>query len=214
MAVALGHPDFEHVVAALGRGDVGPTAVLKEIFPDHDPVEVAQRQPTALEKLAQRLQISGRGVRIQGMDNLMVRYSRCCQPVPGDPVVGYITRGRGISIHRQDCPNVLQLSRDPERRVDIEWAAEKGDRFMVRLFIEGTDRRGLLSDVAKAISDTGTDIQHADMRTHEGGMHGEFVVEVQDLSHLEKVRRAIARVKGVLAVERREHFDDEDLGWV
>ncbi|MHB1195152.1 MAG: RelA/SpoT family protein [Longimicrobiales bacterium] len=214
VAVALGQSDFEHTVAALGRGDLGPTAILKEVFPDLDPVEVAQRQPTALEKLAQRLQISGKGVRIQGMDNLMVRYSRCCQPVPGDPVVGYITRGRGISIHRQDCPNVLQLSRDPERRVDIEWAAEKGDRFLVRLFVEGTDRRGLLSDVAKAISDTGTDIQHADMRTYEGGMHGEFVVEVQDLAHLEKVRRAMARVKGVLGVERREHFDDEDLGWV
>jgi GTP pyrophosphokinase len=214
VAVALGQPDFEHTVAALGRGDLGPSAMLKEMFPELDPAETTQRQPTALEKLAQRLQISGRGVRIQGMDNLMVRYSRCCQPVPGDPVVGYITRGRGISIHRQDCPNVLQLSRDRDRRVDIEWAAEKGDRFLVRLFVEGTDRRGLLSDVAKAISDTGTDIQHADMRTHEGGMHGEFVVEVQDLAHLEKVRRAISRIKGVLAVERREHFDDEDMGWV
>jgi len=214
VSLALGQSDFDHVLAALGRGDLGPTAVLKQMFPDLDPVEVAQRQPTALEKLAERLKISGRGVRIQGMDNLMVRYSRCCQPVPGDPVVGYITRGRGISIHRQDCPNVLGLSRDPERRVDIEWAAEKGDRFLVRLFMQGTDRRGLLSDVAKAISDSGTDIQHADMRTSEGGMHGEFVVEVQDLAHLEKVRRAISRVKGVLAVERREHFDDEDLGWV
>jgi guanosine-3',5'-bis(diphosphate) 3'-pyrophosphohydrolase len=213
-AVALGYTDFDHVYAALGRGDVGPTAVLKQVFPDHDPAEVAQRQPTALERLAERLRISGRGVRIQGMDNLMVRYSRCCQPVPGDDVVGYVTRGRGVSIHRTDCPNVLSLARDPERRMDIEWAAEKGDRFFVRLYMKGTDRRGLLSDVAKAISDTGTDIQHADMRATEGGMHGEFVVEVQDLAHLEKVRRAITRVKGVLGVERREHFDDEDLGWV
>ncbi|MDP2954964.1 MAG: bifunctional (p)ppGpp synthetase/guanosine-3',5'-bis(diphosphate) 3'-pyrophosphohydrolase [Longimicrobiales bacterium] len=213
-ALALGHPDFGHVLAALGRGDIGPTAVLKQLFPDHDPAEVAQRAPTALEKLAARLKISGRGVRIQGMDNLMVRYSRCCQPVPGDPVVGYITRGRGVSIHRQDCPNVLALSRDPERRVDIEWAAEKGDRFFVRLFVKATDRRGLLSDVAKAIADTGTDIQHADTRTGDGGMHGEFMVEVEDLAHLEKIRRAVTRVKGVLAVERREHFDDEDLGWV
>ena len=188
--------------------------MLKQLFPDHDPAEVAQRAPSALEKLAERLRISGRGVRIQGMDNLMVRYSRCCQPVPGDDVVGYVTRGRGVSIHRMDCPNVLSLSRDPERRVEIEWAAEKGDRFFVRLYMKGTDRRGLLTDVAKAISDTGTDIQHADMRATEGGMHGEFVVEVQDLAHLEKVRKGIARVKGVLSVERREHFDDEDVGWV
>jgi GTP pyrophosphokinase len=210
----LGYPDFDHVTAALGRGDVGPTAVLKQLFPDHDPAEVAAQEPSALAKLAARLRISGRGVRIQGMDNLMVRYSRCCQPVPGDPVIGYVTRGRGVSIHRKDCPNVLALSRDPERRIEIEWAAEKGDRFFVKLFMRGSDRRGLLSDVAKAITDTGTDISHADMRSTEGGMHGEFVVEVRDLAHLEKVRRAIGRVNGVLDVERREHFDEEDLGWV
>ena len=213
VAIALAYKEFDQVYAALGRGDVGPTAVIKQFFSDHDPAEVAKRQPTALERIAARLKISGRGVRIQGMDNLMVRYSRCCQPVPGDPVIGYITRGRGVSIHRQDCPNVLALSRDPERRIEIEWAAEKGDRFFVKLYMRGSDRRGLLSDVAKAITNTGTDISHADMRTTEGGMHGEFVVEVRDLAHLEKVRRSIGRVKGVLDVERREHFDDDDLGW-
>ena len=212
-AVDLGYADFEQVYAGLGRGDVGPTAVIKQFHADHDPAEVAARQPTALEKLAARLRISGKGVRIHGMDNLMVRYSRCCQPVPGDLVIGYITRGRGVSIHRTDCPNVLALSRDPERRIEIEWAAEKGDRFFVKLYMRGSDRRGLLSDVAKAITNTGTDISHADMRTTEGGMHGEFVVEVRDLAHLEKVCRSIGRIKGVLDVERREHFDDEDLGW-
>lgn len=210
----LGYRGIEYVYAALGRGDVGPTAVIRQFHPDHDPTEVAKRQPTALSRLANRLRISGRGVRIQGMDNLMVRYSRCCQPVPGDPVIGYVTRGRGVSIHRTDCPNVLALSRDPERRIEIEWAAEKGDRFFVKLFMRGTDRRGLLSDVAKAITDTGTDISHADMRTSESGMTGEFVVEVRDLAHLEKVRRSIGRVNGVLDVERREHFDEDDLGWV
>ncbi|MDE3004282.1 MAG: bifunctional (p)ppGpp synthetase/guanosine-3',5'-bis(diphosphate) 3'-pyrophosphohydrolase [Gemmatimonadota bacterium] len=212
-SINLGYDDFERVQAALGRGEVGPTAVIKQFFPDHDPAEAARREPSALSRLAARLRISGRGVRIQGMDNLMVRYSRCCQPVPGDPVIGYITRGRGVSIHRKDCPNVLALSRDPERRIEIEWAAEKGDRFFVKLFMRGSDRRGLLSDVAKAITDTGTDISHADMRTTEGGMHGEFVVEVRDLAHLEKVRRSIGRVKGVLDVERREHFEEDDLGW-
>lgn len=209
----LGYATIDQVHAALGRGDVGPTAVIRQFHPDHDPVEVSKREPSALSRLAARLRISGRGVRIQGMDNLMVRYSRCCQPVPGDSVIGYVTRGRGVSIHRQDCPNVLALSNDPERRVEIEWAAEKGDRFFVKLFMRGTDRRGLLSDVAKAITNTGTDISHADMKTTEGGMNGEFVVEVRDLAHLEKVRRAIGRVKGVLDVERREHFDEDDLGW-
>ena len=210
---ALGYQDFDQVYAALGRGDVGPTRVIKQFHPDHNPGEVSKESPSAWQRLATRLRISGRGVRIQGVDNLMVQYSRCCQPVPGDSVIGYITRGRGVSIHRNDCPNVLTLSRDPERRVDIEWAAEKDDRFFVKLYMRGTDRRGLLSDVAKAITDTGTDILNADMRTTDGGMSGEFSVEVRDLSHLAKVKRSISRVKGVLEVERREHMDDQDLGW-
>jgi GTP pyrophosphokinase len=207
----LGYGDGDRLLEALGRGDVGPTAIMKTLFPDHDPEKEPVRAPSALEKISAKLTRSDRGVRIQGMDNLMVRYSQCCQPVPGDRVVGYITRGRGVSIHRVDCPNVLHLSQDPERRVEIEWSAEKGERFFVKIQMHGTDRRGLLSDVAKAISDTGTDIQHADMRSTNGGMDAEFVVEVRDLSHLNRVVKAVRKIKGVLEVERREHFKEEDM---
>ena len=201
-AKSLGYPSFDYVLAALGRGDVGPTAVIRALYPDEDPHEVVQRSPSALERLADRIRRSNRGVRLQGMDNLMIRYSQCCQPVPGDKVIGYITRGRGVSIHCVDCPNVLNLAKD--RRVEIEWTAEKGDRFFVKLYMEGTDRRGLLSDVAKAITDTGTDIAHADMRGLERGMIGQFSVEVQDLAHLNRVMKSIRRVRGVLEVKRRE----------
>ena len=212
IATGLGFRDGDYLREALGRGDLGPTAVLKALDPDHDPGQEPERAATTLERLSAVLTRSDRGVRIQGMDNLMVRYSQCCQPVPGDRVVGYITRGRGVSIHRVDCPNVLHLSQDRERRVEIEWSAEQGERFFVKLRMDGTDRRGLLSDVAKAISDTGTNIQHADMRSTDGGMDAEFVVEVKDLSHLTRVVKAVKKVKGVLQVERREHFEQEDLG--
>jgi GTP diphosphokinase / guanosine-3',5'-bis(diphosphate) 3'-diphosphatase len=149
-------------------------------------------------------------VRIQGLDNTLVRYSQCCQPVPGDQVIGYITRGRGISIHRTDCPNVLNLSQHPERRIEIEWEAESGERFYVRIIVEGTDRRGLLSDIAAAISSTGTNIQSAEIKSDDGGMTGSFVVEVHDLNHLKKVMKYIRRVNGVLSAERREHFAGSD----
>jgi GTP pyrophosphokinase len=159
-ADALDLPSVEHLYAALGRGDTGPSHVIKQLFPEEeDSSEPAA--PGALERLRERLVRSNRGVRIQGMDNMMVRYAQCCQPVPGDQVIGYITRGRGVSIHRGDCPNILSLQDDPDRRVEIEWAAEEGDRFYVRLFLQGDDRKGLLSDIAKAIADTGTNIQHA-----------------------------------------------------
>ena len=206
----LGLADFDDVLSALSRGDVSPTGLIRALYPDEDPHEVVNRSPTTLERIADRIRRSNRGVRIQGMDNLMIRYSRCCQPVPGDNVIGYITQGRGVSIHQMDCPNILDLSED--RRVEIEWTAEKGDRFYVRLYMEGTDRRGLLSDVAKAISDTGTDIVKADMRGVERGMLGRFSVEVQDLSHLTKVMNAIGRVDGVVQVHRRQSSTESAPG--
>jgi GTP pyrophosphokinase len=205
-AEPLGHHTVDQVYAALGRGDLGLSALMKELFPGVEPS--ASRPPTAFERLIGRVRGSTRGVRIQGLDNLMVRYSQCCQPVPGDDVVGYITRGRGISIHRTDCPNVLNLSEDPERRVEIVWETDASDRFFVRLVIEGDDRRGLLSEIAAAITTTGTNIGSAEIRTVEGGMTGTFVVEVQNLNHLKKVMKAIRGVAGVLGVERREHYGE------
>ena len=207
----MGYTHAGTLLEALGRGEIGPTAVMKGLYPDHEAEKVPEKAPSTLERISAVLTRSDRGVKIQGMDNLMVRYSQCCQPVPGDKVMGYITRGRGVSIHRVDCPNVLNLFQDPERRVDIEWSAEKGEHFFVKILMHGTDRRGLLSDVSKAISDTGTDIQHADMKTTDGGMDAEFVVEVRDLIHLNGVMKAVKKVKGVLGVERREHFDGEEL---
>ena len=206
----LGRGSFDDVLAALARGDVGPSAVIRSLYPDEDPSDVVKRSPSALERIAEKIRKSNRGVTIGGVDNLMVRYSQCCQPVPGDKVIGYITRGRGISIHRTDCPNVLSLD-DPGRRVEIQWKAERDDRFFVHLHMEGTDRRGLLGDVARTITETATDIQHADMRATDGGMTAAFVVEVQDLSHLERVMQAVQRVKGVVTVIRRESFAESDL---
>ncbi|TVR55235.1 MAG: bifunctional (p)ppGpp synthetase/guanosine-3',5'-bis(diphosphate) 3'-pyrophosphohydrolase [Gemmatimonadales bacterium] len=211
VAEALDFPDWEHVYAGLGRGDVGPSAVIKELFPEEEVKEAQRKADSPLQRIAKKIRGTDKGVRIQGLDNLMVRYSQCCQPVPGDDVIGYITAGRGVSIHRKDCPNVLNLSREPDRRVEIEWTAEQGDRFFVKLYTRGTDRRGLLSDIAKAITDTGTDIQHADIRAIEDGMLGEFVVEVPDLQHLNRVMKGISRVKGVVSVERRESFGESDL---
>ncbi|MXW18858.1 MAG: bifunctional (p)ppGpp synthetase/guanosine-3',5'-bis(diphosphate) 3'-pyrophosphohydrolase [Gemmatimonadetes bacterium] len=211
VARKLGYRSFDLALAALARGDIGPTAVIRGFYPDEDPAQVVKRSPSALERIAEKIRKSNRGVTIQGMDNLMIRYSQCCEPVPGDKVIGYITRGRGISIHRTDCTNVLSLKKDPERRVEIEWRAERGDRFFVHIHMEGTDRRGLLGDVARTISETATDIQHADMRASDGGMTAAFVIEVQDLSHLKRVMQAVQKVKGVLSVVRRESFRESDL---
>jgi GTP diphosphokinase / guanosine-3',5'-bis(diphosphate) 3'-diphosphatase len=210
-AEELGMASDEHLLSALGRGDVGLAAILGQLFPESETEPLPPRRPNAFERLVDRVRGSSSAVRIQGLENLMVRYSQCCQPVPGDDVIGYITRGRGISIHRHDCPNVLNLGEHPERRVEIEWKAEAGDRFFVRIIIEGDDRRGLLSDISSAITSTGTNISSAEMHGVEGGMTGSFVVEVENLNHLKKVVKSVRNVKGVLGVERKEHFAESDL---
>ncbi|MGQ0561360.1 MAG: RelA/SpoT family protein, partial [Gemmatimonadota bacterium] len=205
-AEALNLPNFDYVYAQLGRGELGPTAIMKELYAEEEPTLLDRVMPTAFQQMVDKVRGAGKGVRIQGLGDMMVRYSQCCQPVPGDHVIGYITRGRGISIHRSDCPNVLNLAEHPERRVEIEWEAEQGERFFVRLIVEGDDRRGLLSDIATAITDTGTNIASAEIKAGDGGMTGSFVVEVQDLTHLKKVMRSIRRVAGAIGVERREHM--------
>lgn len=211
VAGSLDQLDAAHLFAAVGRGDLGPAAVLRALWPDHTPTPPPKKTDSAFDRLVSRVRRKPRRVRIQGMDNLMVRYSQCCQPVPGDPVTGYITRGRGVSIHRTDCPNVLQLGEHPERRVDIEWEAEAGSRFFVRIAMEGTDRQGLFADIATTVTKTSTNIKSADIQTEEMGMLGSFVVEVENLKHLNRVLKAIRDVKGVLSVERREHLEESDL---
>ncbi len=210
VARRMEYADRAHLFAALGRGDLGPSQVFKELWPDAPDAEPV-RPLSAFERLVSRVRGGSQGVRIQGMENLMVRYSQCCQPVPGDQVTGYITRGRGVSIHRADCPNVLNLADHPERRVDIEWEAESGERFFVRLELEGSDRRGLVADIANAITVLNTNIRSVNVQGEEMGMRGEFVVEVENLEHLKRVIHAVRRVKGVLSVERREHFNSSEF---
>jgi GTP pyrophosphokinase len=211
-AAALKLTDHAHVFASIGQGDITVTQLLKAIYPDLDVTQETALKPSALERLIDRMRRPGtsRGLKIQGADGLMVRYAQCCQPVPGDTVVGYVTRGRGVSIHRQDCPNLLHLVHEPERRLEIDWQESAGERFVIRLAIEGNDRRGLYADLAAAVSATGTDIRSLELKTVDGRVVGAALVEVENLAHLDKIIKAARRVKGVSAVARRERLTAEE----
>jgi GTP pyrophosphokinase len=200
--------DTTHLIASVGAGDVHVMQLLKALHPHLETAEPAEK-PSTLERIVDRVRGTGKGIRIQGADGLLVRYSQCCQPVPGDQVVGYVTRGRGVSIHRGDCPNLLLLAHEPERRLDIDWHEMAGERFIVRLAMEGTDRRGLYADVAAAMSATGTDIKSLELKTTDGRVTGAAMVEVENLAHLERIIKAARRVKGIVAVSRREKITAE-----
>lgn len=192
----------EALVIAVGRGDLAIGQVMKALYPEVPEDELRAPKPTAFGRVLDRIRL-GRGIKIQGVDGLMVRYAQCCQPVPGDPVVGYVSQGRGISIHRADCPNLLTLTAT-DRRVEIDWQEVEGESFMVRLVLSATDRRGLYADVMIAVSGTGTNIRRADLHAKDGTAFGNIYVEVDNLSHLAKVLKAVKRVKGVHNIERRE----------
>jgi len=196
-----GGPDA--VFESLGRGDVPIGQVIRALFPERTTEELDVPTPSAFGRVMDRIRL-GRGVKVQGMAGLVVRYAQCCQPVPGDKVTGFVTQGRGISIHRVDCPNLLTMPQETDRRVEIDWQSVEGEVFMVRLAVDGEDRRGLYADLLEAVSGTGTNIKQADLSSRDGAMFGNVVVEVEHSSHLAKVIRVMRRVKGVVRVERHE----------
>ena len=205
--------DVNHLYASIAQGDLTVTQVLRALYPDFDQRDDSALKPSPLERLLDRVRSiapSPRGLRVQGVDGLMVRYAQCCQPVPGDKVVGYVTRGRGVSVHRGDCPNLLQLALEPERRLEIDWQQSDGERFLIRLAIEATDRRGLYADLATAVGETGTDIRSLELKTTDGRVVGAAMVEVEHLAHLEKILKAIRKVKGISEVSRRERLTSVD----
>ena len=199
---ALSVADGRGLEVAVGRGDIPLGQVIRALYPDLTSEDLQEPKPTVFGRLMNRVRL-GKGLKIQGVDGLMVRYAQCCQPVPGDEVVGYVTQGRGISIHRADCPNLLTLASD-ERRVEIDWHESAGESFAVRLVITADDRRGLYADIMSAISQTGTNIRGADLHTKDGTVFGAIFVEVDNLPHLAKVLKAVRKVRSVSEVDRRE----------
>ena len=143
-------------------------------------------------------------IKVRGFDDLMVFRARCCNPIRGEKIVGYITRGKGVSVHSASCPNVVNLLYDPERRIDVEW--DKGSdvaRYTVKLTMEVEDRKGLLAAVSAKIADINTNIKNMEARTDEDQRARiDMTVEISDLKHLEKVIKSLKGVDGVIGVER------------
>jgi GTP diphosphokinase / guanosine-3',5'-bis(diphosphate) 3'-diphosphatase len=203
-ARALDCTDIEQLHARLGEGQISITQVVRQLAPAKE--GLAERFTKGLpEALGLGRKTSG-GVRIQGIDNVMLSFARCCQPVPGDPVVGIVTVGRGVSVHRQDCPNTFPNRVPVERRVSVEWDAAIGETFPVRLLVYGQDRASLLADIAKAISSVSVNIRTAGMASEDRTVRGVFVVEVQNLTKLNEVMTAIRKLPGVTRVERRQRL--------
>ncbi len=204
-AAMFGHADVPSLHAAIGSGDLSVTQVIQKWIPD-EAGPVQRLKEASLETLRAITRRPSTGVRLQGVDNLMVAYARCCQPVPGDPVVGIVTRGRGVTVHRTDCPNTFDGRVAPERRIAVQWSTAAEESFAVKLSVFGADRTSFLADIAKAIAATNTNIRTAGIKAHDANARGAFVVEVKDLAHLRRVIEAVEQVPGVEAVHREQVF--------
>lgn len=144
-----------------------------------------------------------KGVRVKGVDNLLVRFSRCCNPVPGDDIIGYVTRGRGVSIHRTDCPNALPAEGESERLLPVEWEGTPDANYNVDIEIQGHDRRGLLNEVLQAVSETKTNITAVNGKadkSKQATIH--MTILIHNIDHLHTVVERIKRVRDVFTVRR------------
>ncbi len=206
IAMAMGYSDVDHLLAAIGQGDISLSQVTHRLFP---PEGKPTKFPSRVRRLIKRG--SPGGIKVQGEGNLMVRFARCCQPIPGDRIVGFVTRGRGISIHRIDCPNLSNLLKEEEeRKVEVGWDVKEGESFLTQIEVLTEDRKGLLHEIAKVIADEEVNIRGANLNSNGSMGKGSILLEVKNLHQLRKLIKELNRIKGVNRVQRSVREADED----
>ena len=197
----FGFKAVDDLIANVGYGKITPLQVLRKIAPKRDAEE---SEASIFNKLIGRV---GRrkklktGVLVKGVDDILIKFGKCCQPVPGDLIVGYITRGFGVTVHRTNCINALSMN--PERQIEVEWNQETNEIYPVKIRIISQDRVGLLADVAGNISKFGANILNATPQTRDDKMVDSFfTIGVEDIGHLDKILSAVRKVKRVQDVKR------------
>ena len=199
-AQALSYTSVDGLYAAVGQGDLSAIKVISKLFPV---IEEAPKE-SIVKKFVDKARGS-RGIRIQGMGNMMFRFAQCCQPVPGEKIVGFITRGRGVSIHRADCPVALRMTDDSERLLDVEWDVTKGDAFLVKIELIVEDRKNALRDILDSLASEDINIQDTEMKSSEGIARGAGIrdQEQETAGKSVKENKAYAGSDFSLAISRR-----------
>ena len=209
----FGVPRVDDLLAEVGYGKVLPRAVVQRLFPQEEPA--AERPPSradALKKAVRKiLPLGATGILVRGENDLMATLAKCCRPVPGEEIVGYVTRGRGVSVHAAACPNVRSLRFDPGREIEVEWRVGKDASFTVDFEIEVEDRPGILARITQVISDADSNIESIEARTSPGGTALiEGSVTTPGRRHLDRLFLSIRAVPGVSGVRRK--FNVSRLG--
>ncbi|MFH8571039.1 RelA/SpoT family protein [Streptomyces sp. NPDC017993] len=206
LAHEMRYPDISSLYAAIGEGHVTAQSVVQKLVQalggqDEASEDIAESTP--IRPRSKRRSSADPGVVVKGVDDVWVKLARCCTPVPGDPIIGFVTRGSGVSVHRADCVNVDSLSKQPERILEVEWAPTQSSVFLVAIQVEALDRSRLLSDVTRVLSDQHVNILSAAVQTSRDRVAtSRFTFEMGDPKHLGHVLKAVRGVEGVYDVYR------------
>ncbi|WP_328324715.1 MULTISPECIES: RelA/SpoT family protein [unclassified Streptomyces] len=207
LAHEMRYPDISSLYAAIGEGHVAAQGVVQKLVQalggeEAANEDIAESTPPSHGRSKRRANADP-GVVVKGVDDVWVKLARCCTPVPGDPIIGFVTRGSGVSVHRADCVNVDSLSQQPERILEVEWAPTQSSVFLVAIQVEALDRSRLLSDVTRVLSDQHVNILSAAVQTSRDRVAtSRFTFEMGDPKHLGHVLKAVRGVEGVYDVYR------------
>jgi GTP pyrophosphokinase len=197
----FGFKSADDLIANVGYGKITPLQVVRRFTSQEE--EAEKTQTSLFNKLIGRVRKKKPkgGVVVKGVDDVLIRFGKCCQPVPGDAIVGYITRGYGVTVHRTSCVNALKMN--PERQIDVEWNIENAETYPVKLRIRSFDRVGLLADVVSNISKNEANILSAQTETLENKtVYSTFTIDVENTDHLKRIISSIKKIKHVMEVKR------------
>ena len=205
IATSMRYEDVSALYAAVGEGHVSTQSIIERVLAQVQDTQEADEPefeaPTTGRQRAMRS--SDSGVLVRGAPDILVKLAKCCTPVPGDEILGFVTRGSGVSVHRSDCNNVAELKREPERMLEVEWAPTSKSVFLVQIQVEALDRSGLLSDVTRVLSEHHVNILSATVSTSSDRLAlSRFVFEMGDTTHLDRVLNAVRRIEAVYDVYR------------
>jgi GTP diphosphokinase / guanosine-3',5'-bis(diphosphate) 3'-diphosphatase len=203
MEKVVDHFGFKHVddlIASVGYGKITPLQIIRKVEPKP---EEKEDSASFLDKIISRVRKKKpkTGVTVKGVDDILIKFGKCCQPVPGDSITGYITRGYGVTVHRTRCVNAMKMS--PERQIDVEWSVDIADTYPVKILVRSYDRVGLLAEITASISKNGANILSANTETRQSKIvESLFTIAVENTDHLNKVLSAIRKVKHIQNVRR------------
>jgi GTP pyrophosphokinase len=201
----LGITNLDRLYGLVGSGEL-PISRVMGYFQSRN---IKRFRPAHMVSRIMRT-ITGRskGVLVGGTDNLMIRFAHCCNPIPGDPIIGFVTRGRGISIHRGDCPNVLLFKDDEERKIQVSWDDRDIKQYIVPLQVVADDRPGLLHEIAETLTNSGANVVEVSLKTTQQQATGIFRIEIKNRNQLKQIFRRIQKIKGVLQISREKSLQD------